>query len=281
MRETCSYCGLLTWAWPSPIGRSLHSGLDTHTQMTHMCVSVKYGNYVFIPHNNQSKKNRFKPWRTCKCQLRQVLRVHYKASRRMAWSSTVWSFDPWRYSKVLYTYLRQFPSSPLQRIGLSKRDIQNFHKRLRIFIQRNHLDIKFKYFCVSEYGPTTLRPHYHIMYFVYGKHHMRFNKNLLSMKWQNGFISLSLARHNQKTASYVANYVAINKQSPYVEKYSADDSSTLFRTSTFYCWSRSLGKTYFKEKVIGRVTKNIEALKNSNPNFQKLINILHIGKICV
>lgn len=39
-----------------------------------------------------------------------------------------------------------------------KKDIQNFNKRLRITIQRQNLDIKYRYFIVAEYGPKTYRP---------------------------------------------------------------------------------------------------------------------------
>lgn len=42
-----------------------------------------------------------------------------------------------------------------------KRDCQNFFKRLRKKFENS----KIRYYLVSEYGPTTLRPHYHFILF--------------------------------------------------------------------------------------------------------------------
>lgn len=43
---------------------------------------------------------------------------------------------------------------------VSRRDVQLFFKRLRTYLKD-----KIRYYCVSEYGPTTLRPHYHFLIF--------------------------------------------------------------------------------------------------------------------
>lgn len=46
------------------------------------------------------------------------------------------------------------------------RDIQKFIKRVRINFKRHEgRDFKSKYFVCSEYGPDTLRPHYHMILF--------------------------------------------------------------------------------------------------------------------
>lgn len=42
-----------------------------------------------------------------------------------------------------------------------KKDVQDFMKRLRKRVEPN----KIRYFCVSEYGENTLRPHYHMILF--------------------------------------------------------------------------------------------------------------------
>lgn len=42
--------------------------------------------------------------------------------------------------------------------GVDKEEISKFLKRLRRLCN-------FKYYLVSEYGPTTLRPHYHVLFF--------------------------------------------------------------------------------------------------------------------
>lgn len=47
---------------------------------------------------------------------------------------------------------------------LLKKDLQEFHKRLRIDLERRNLP-KIRYFCSGEYGDHTFRPHYHGIYF--------------------------------------------------------------------------------------------------------------------
>ena len=49
---------------------------------------------------------------------------------------------------------------------VSKYDVQCFIKRVRIDYERKyHKPLIFKYFLCSEYGPCTLRPHYHAIFF--------------------------------------------------------------------------------------------------------------------
>lgn len=47
---------------------------------------------------------------------------------------------------------------------VSKRDIQLFMKRLRK--ELDSLGCKLRYYLISEYGPQTLRPHYHGLFFL-------------------------------------------------------------------------------------------------------------------
>lgn len=48
---------------------------------------------------------------------------------------------------------------------VSKRDCQLFLKRLRTTCERRFGCSDIRYFLISEYGPTTLRPHYHLALF--------------------------------------------------------------------------------------------------------------------
>lgn len=57
---------------------------------------------------------------------------------------------------------------PVNRAGIpvvSKRDCQLFLKRLRTSCERRFGCSDIRYFLISEYGPTTLRPHYHLALF--------------------------------------------------------------------------------------------------------------------
>lgn len=92
---------------------------------------------------------------------------------------------------------------------LVKRDLQLFWKRLR------KTGAKIRYIACGEYGPKTLRPHYHAIIFNYfPKDATTFGKNYkeddlktsktISNLWGKGFVVV--ARANYKTAAYVARY---------------------------------------------------------------------------
>lgn len=82
---------------------------------------------------------------------------------------------------------------------LSKRDIQLFLKRLRKSLDP-HL---IRFFICGEYGPRTLRPHYHGI--LWNMPPTEWTQDRVSRAWQKGFISISEA--NQSRAAYVASYV--------------------------------------------------------------------------
>lgn len=82
-------------------------------------------------------------------------------------------------------------------LGLCKKDLQKFHKRLRKYFKNR----KFKYFSCGEYGPTTCRPHYHGIYF--GLHVI--DKPIIEEKWGKGFVTVSNV--NDKRIRYVTSYV--------------------------------------------------------------------------
>lgn len=68
---------------------------------------------------------------------------------------------------------------------LNKRDLQLFFKRLR---KRYGT---FRYFALGEYGPTTHRPHYHVMLFFDTPFCDYFKtRDDIAAIWSNGFIAL-------------------------------------------------------------------------------------------
>lgn len=68
-----------------------------------------------------------------------------------------------------------------------KPDIQKFIKRLRINIERNENEViskqKIRYFVAAEYGPATLRPHYHGLIFCDDEQLARELPRLISKSW--------------------------------------------------------------------------------------------------
>lgn len=95
--------------------------------------------------------------------------------------------------------------------NLVKKDFQDFLKRLRKHIEPK----KLKYILSGEYGPTTLRPHGHILlmgyqpsdlkFYKYNKtKDMLFTSKELSKIWKNGYVIVGLVTY--ESAAYVARY---------------------------------------------------------------------------
>ena len=149
-----------------------------------------------------------------------------------------------------------------QYMTVNKRKIQLFHKRMRRYIQYHHYRIDFRYFVVSEYGPKTFRPHYHGLYFVNGKDWQYF-KDIVKKIWYFGFSDVNLARNKGKSASYVSNYLIINKITPY-DKSSFWESSPCYDFSrTFVLFSRSLGNHYFTKNIKTQIKQNFLTFANA------------------
>lgn len=95
-------------------------------------------------------------------------------------------------------------------IGLpyaSSNDLQLFHKRLNKKIHDKYTKKyqNFRYFVCSEYGSTTLRPHFHGIYFVDDSEVAEHFSELVSDSWRQGRLD---CQYVEKSAgAYVAQYV--------------------------------------------------------------------------
>lgn len=83
--------------------------------------------------------------------------------------------------------------------SVSKRDLQLFFKRFR-----KSSNLKFKYYFISEYGPETLRPHYHGIFFFDSQVKQDDLYDFVLSSWNLGFIMLSPV--NDARIKYVAGY---------------------------------------------------------------------------
>lgn len=97
----------------------------------------------------------------------------------------------------------RFKDVPVHRV----RDCQLFLKRLR----KDNPDVKIRYFLVSEFGPTSLRPHYHAIIFNLPRE--RCNKAYISSKWRNGFVEVSKVTEGR--IAYVTKYCFGSTTLPY------------------------------------------------------------------
>lgn len=107
-----------------------------------------------------------------------------------------------------------FPKELKYQGTLVKKDLQDFHKRLRNEFPNDH----YRYYFAGEYGGKTLRPHYHGIlfglhldeseFFPFGKSETGepyFVCSRIQNVWSQGFISIEPA--NVYTFRYVTNYV--------------------------------------------------------------------------
>lgn len=106
--------------------------------------------------------------------------------------------------------INQKTTTPTNKIGyLLYRDIELFNKRLRKQVKKHHNE-ELRYFVAGEYGPKTLRPHWHIIYFsktplnVRGKKPI-FTKWNIRQVWKKGRVDADRTKGgaNSYTASYI------------------------------------------------------------------------------
>lgn len=88
---------------------------------------------------------------------------------------------------------------------LDKTDAQKFLKRIRYYIHKDFKYETIRYYCVGEYGPKTLRPHYHFILFTDSEKVSSNIEIYIHKSWKLGRVDSSLSRHG--ISSYVAGYV--------------------------------------------------------------------------
>lgn len=120
-------------------------------------------------------------------------------------------------------------------MGLNKRDVQLFLKRLR---KANDLkgvkpQQSIKYYCVGEYGGRTKRPHYHIIIF-------NCDIKLIQSAWQKG--SVHYGKVSEASVGYTMKYISKPSKVP---MHRNDD-----RDREFSLMSKGLGLSYLSEKMI-------------------------------
>lgn len=86
-------------------------------------------------------------------------------------------------------------------------DCQKFLKRLR-FHSKNKYNEEIRFYGVSEYGPRTYRPHWHLLLFFNSDKLSSVIQQLVSESWSYGRTTCELSRGG--SASYVASYVNSN-----------------------------------------------------------------------
>lgn len=109
-----------------------------------------------------------------------------KANLRAEWCGrlAVENFHCLRSYFVTLTYSDEnLRMSDLYIPSVWKDDIQKFIKRMR-----KHLSLR--YFCTAEYGSHTMRPHYHVLFFIQEDYDMLKFGNLVDEIWKLGLIHI-------------------------------------------------------------------------------------------
>ena len=88
-----------------------------------------------------------------------------------------------------------------------KKHVQDYLKRVRYYISELNEDIVCRYYCVSEYGKKTQRPHYHMQFFVRNDNLLAYYKQVtkvLEANWKYGYFQRKPT--NQANIHYVTKY---------------------------------------------------------------------------
>lgn len=112
---------------------------------------------------------------------------------------------------LMFGLVRQFGGIPY----FSTSVIQKFHKRLNKYFH-DHVTQSFKnfrYWCVSEYGSTTFRPHAHAIYFTDNPQVANAFRNAVSVSWKQGLTDCQFVE--KSACSYVSQYVNKSADLPF------------------------------------------------------------------
>lgn len=117
---------------------------------------------------------------------------------------------------------------------LRKRDVQLFLKRLRKF----YGSISIRFFCIGEYGPTTYRPHYHMLLFCSKNLDTYLFKGEIERIWKFGYVALSIV--NPSRIGYISGYMLpVSELSPFFRQFPP------FRTM-----SQGIGRSFLSPSCI-------------------------------
>lgn len=180
--------------------------------------------------------------------------------------------------------------SPTGIYSLSKKELQDFHKRLR-----KNLSQLIRFYGVGEYGGTTKRPHFHDIIFGLGVE----DRREIERAWQFGFVSV--ASVTPASMAYVARYCTKKLFGDSLD-YKAEDIQPEFslmsnrpgigfnaidkgvrRTSdgNIFCWyqGKRIGvPKYFKDKLRNSYESYVSRLKAVRDRDSELAIIESTGR---
>lgn len=134
-------------------------------------------------------------------------------------------------------------------------DVQNYIKKLRQILYRNyHVQVPFDYFICSEYGETSMRPHYHVLLFTERTPQAyELFKAASAKAWAFDTDDVSERRFERaiRPESYVATYVNCFTYLPSLFR-----SERAFRPQTSHSLHFGFGKYDFSFEAIYKAINN-------------------------
>lgn len=136
----------------------------------------------------------------------------------------------------------------LPKTGVDKTHIQDFIRALR-------RQFKLRYYIISEYGPTTNRPHYHGILFGIDQNEISANKLEVEV-WKKGFVTLESITPTR--VNYVAEYHVLKNRCP-------DGANPNFKLMSL---KPAIGANYLDREKNFHVTENQLYYRNKNYKLQ-------------
>lgn len=135
---------------------------------------------------------------------------------------------------------------------LRKKDLQNFFKRLRKHLNKV-FDGSIYYYAVGEYGPQTLRPHFHFLLFANEVLSHQTLLDCVTRSWSRGNVDLQSIQTN--ASSYVAGYLSNYANLPsFLRK---KEVAPFFIQSHFKTFSKVLPTEKFREWYFSHAHKRV------------------------
>lgn len=138
---------------------------------------------------------------------------------------------------------------------LCKQDVVKFLKRLRsaidFYFKKNyiHENGKIRYFFCGEYGPSTLRPHYHAIIWFDSETLSKIFEQLLLKSWSLGFVDFQFV--NSSAPQYVAKYVAGAAHLPEILQFKSTRLFHLQSKAPIIGYTEEDGERFQKEVING------------------------------
>ncbi len=185
------------------------------------------------------------PCRHClQCRMQRSSQWQLRLDNELtAWDSAIF---------VTLTYDNDTISTKHKGMSLEKKDLVNFTKRLKYFLNKKNR--KIKYYGCGEYGERNKRPHYHIIIFGMSLSELQLERHprsgywcrggILNDSWDKGLIHVGTC--TQDSISYVASYTTKKTTHTMQQKYELEQKGF---EPEFQITSQGMGLSYALKNV--------------------------------